>query len=117
MGALKEGGHHRRGVDVLRAKKATKAQAKACSERNGELTRTLTRLLQLDPLLDVYLEAGPDDAEDRAPCPDHFWRESCSSRRCSLSHALTLHGVRPSRGGPAGAGTRLLVRGGARSVW
>merc|ERR1719203_682748 len=93
---LKEGGHHRREIDLALAKKEAKLAAKVAQEVAGRLTLTLTRTLLLDPEVDVYLEADDNAGEPvRAPCMDHFWREGCKNRRCPLSHAHTLHGVCP----------------------
>lgn len=53
---LKEGGHHRKEVDVQRAKRQAKKAAADAKAAAGERCALLLKLLTLDPDLDVFLE-------------------------------------------------------------
>lgn len=103
---LKEGGHHRRGIDVAQKKAEEKRAAQEVREKSGEFLR---KLLQLDPDLDIYLSEGTGSTDPESQvmhpararplskplCWDHFKRESCSNRRCKFSHSLSIASARP----------------------
>lgn len=83
---LKEGGHHRRALDLAAKKKALKQAEKEQKSAAGERGQILAKLLELDPDADLYL----DSPGSRPLCRAHFRLEDCFNRRCKLSHEYTI---------------------------
>ena len=97
-GGLKEGGHHRRAIDVAQRKKAAKAARREAQLASGRRAAALERLLVLDADCDVYLLAAMPDPEQqqqqqqqaRPLCPSYFRFDRCANRRCKLSHEHSI---------------------------
>jgi len=101
---LKEGGHHRKALDLAAKKKKEKQADKDARVAAGARGQILAQLLKQDPNVDIYLEAAADDDGDdddghhsnsrnsysRTLCRTHFLHEDCSNRRCKLSHEYTI---------------------------
>jgi hypothetical protein len=93
---LKEGGHHRKALDVAAKKKALKKADKEAKVAAGERGQILAKLLKLDPDVDVYLETT-DKSRSNPLCRAHFHFEKCPNRRCKLSHDYTIgHAITPA---------------------
>lgn len=91
-GGLKEGGHHRKAIDVAKKKKAEKAERAARKEAAGQRAAHLEKLLAIDPDCDIYLSAAAgDDAQSTRPlCRSYFRYDSCTNRRCKFSHEHSI---------------------------
>ena len=93
-GGLKEGGHHRRAIDVAQRKKAAKAARREAQLAAGHRAAALERLLALDADCDVYLLAAPDPGQQqqqrRPLCRSYFRFDRCANRRCKLSHEHSI---------------------------
>jgi hypothetical protein len=94
---LKEGGHHRKALDVAAKKKALKNAEKDAKVAAGERKQILAKILKLDPDVDVYLETTDESSRSRPLCRAHLRFDKCSNRRCKLSHEHTIgHAIRPT---------------------
>jgi hypothetical protein len=95
---LKEGGHHRKALDVAAKKKALKNAEKEAKVAAGERKQILAKLLKLDPDVDVYLETTDESTSRSRPlCRAHLRFDKCSNRRCKLSHEHTIgHAINPA---------------------
>eukprot|EP00978_Attheya_sp_CCMP212_P026401 scaffold86752_cov48-Attheya_sp.AAC.3 len=79
---LKEGGHHRKALDVAAKKKAQKKSQKDAQIEAGRSKVILEKILALDSDAEIYLK----DPEGRPMCADYFRFDRCSNRRCKFSH-------------------------------
>lgn len=91
-GGLKEGGHHRKAIDVAKKKKAEKAERAARKEAAGQRAAHLEKLLAIDPDCDIFISAaaGDDAQSSRSLCRSYFRYDSCTNRRCKFSHEHSI---------------------------
>jgi len=91
-GGLKEGGHHRKAIDVAKKKKAEKSERAARKEAAGQRAAHLEKLLAIGPDCDIYLSAaaGHNAQPTRPLCRSYFRYDSCTNRRCKFSHEHSI---------------------------
>lgn len=92
-GGLKEGGHHRKAIDVAKKKKAEKAEKAARKEAAGQRAASLEKLLAIDPDCDIYLAAAADTdvaGDTKSMCRSYFRHDRCTNRRCKFSHDYSI---------------------------
>lgn len=98
---LKGGGHHRKALDVAKAKQMEKERRKQEQAERGKRAAILRDLLtNTDPNCDLYLDANGRDNNNNCEnnnttsrgdlCRSNFRSQSCTNKRCKFSHEHSI---------------------------
>lgn len=86
-GGLKEGGHHRKAIDLAAKKRAEKDARKKAQLNSSERVLAMHKILSFENGdVDVYLDAP----NLRPMCRSYFRFDRCFNRRCKFSHKYSI---------------------------